>query len=119
MISNLRKFKHYDTYKLTEVGFCPSVKNQVESFTQAGKVLQGAQTRLYHFGENDELDDNMDGESIYNDKIDSLERAKELTEQYKAIEQDKARLVQEEANKARSHTSEEKNSLQNDKKDVE
>lgn len=119
MICNERKFKHYDTHKLTEVGFCPSVKNQVESFTQAGKVLQGAQNSLYHFGENDLLDDNMDGESIYNDKIDSLERAKELTEQYNAIEQEKARLVQEEANKARSSASEEKKVLQTDKKDVE
>lgn len=82
MINIRRNFKHYDSTKLTEVGFCPSIKNQVEAFTQAGKVLEGAQNKMYHF--NDEnLDDNYEPEDPFMDKIESLERGQQLTTKLK------------------------------------
>lgn len=112
MISNIRKFKHYDSHKLTEVGFCPSVKSQVESFTQAGKVLAGAQDRFYHFVD-DKFDDNMEGESIYNDKIDSLERINEFNSSLADIQKQKILLQQQENEKKSSEST-----LQDEKKDV-
>lgn len=81
MICNQRKFKHYSSEKITEVGFCPSVKNQVEAFTQAGRILEGAQERMFHFTD-DNLDDNYSPEDIYQDKIESSERAHELAQEY-------------------------------------
>lgn len=115
MISNFRKFKHYDSHKLTEVGFCPSVKNQVESFTQAGKVLSGAQDRFFHF-DDDNIDDNMEGESIYNDKIDSLERFNELQSNFFDVQAEKILQQQEKQQENEKKSSE--STLQDEKKDV-
>lgn len=92
MINTKRKFKHYSEEKLTEVGFCPSVKNQVESFIQAGKILTGAQNELYQFKDDSQLNDDLEPEEIYPDKISSLERTHELVEKLSEVNREKARL---------------------------